>query len=65
MLSPCGVPGTILTVMPGAVALVIVLLLIPVVVIMSGAVASAIIGEAYYRSTRRKFADSELLDLPD
>ena len=57
--------GTILTVMPGAVALVIVLLLIPVVVIMSGAVASAIIGEAYYRSTRREFADSELLDLPD
>ena len=65
MLSPCRVPGTILTAMPGAIALVIVLLLIPVVVIMSGAVASAIIGETYYRTTRKKFADSELLDLPD
>ena len=51
--------------MPGAIALVIVLLLIPVVVIMSGAVASAIIGEVYYRTTRKQFADSELLDLPD
>ena len=52
-------------VMPGAIAIVIVLLLIPVVVIMSGAVASAIIGEVYYRNARSKFADSELLDLPD
>jgi hypothetical protein len=51
--------------MPGAIALVIVLLLFPVVVIMSGAVASAIIGEVFYRDTRRRFADSELLDLPD
>jgi hypothetical protein len=51
--------------MPGAIALVIVLLLIPVVVIMSGAVASAILGEALYRDGRRRFEDSELLDLPD
>jgi hypothetical protein len=51
--------------MPGAIAIVIVLLLIPVVVIMSGAIASAIIGETYYRDARAKFADSELLDLPD
>lgn len=58
-------PGTILIAMPGAIAIVIVLLLIPVVVIMSGAVASAIIGETYYRTTRKKFAESELLDLPD
>jgi hypothetical protein len=59
------VPGTSLTDVPGAIAIVIVLLLIPVVVIMSGAVASAIIGETYYRTTRQKFADSELVDLPD
>jgi hypothetical protein len=51
--------------MPGAIALVIVLLLIPVVVIMSGAAASAILGEALYRDGRRRFEDSELLDLPD
>jgi hypothetical protein len=51
--------------MPGAIAIVIVLFLIPVVVIMSGAVASAIIGEVFYRDGRRRFEDSELLDLPD
>jgi hypothetical protein len=50
---------------PGAIAIVIVLLLIPVLVIMGGAVASAIIGETYYRTTRTKFRDSELRDLPD
>ena len=51
--------------MPGAIAIVIVLLLIPVVVIMSGAVASAIVGEVLYRATRSRFKDHELLDLPD
>ena len=51
--------------MPGAIAIVIVLLLFPVVVIMSGAVASAIIGESFYRDGRFRFKDSELLDLPD
>jgi hypothetical protein len=51
--------------MPGAVALVIVLLLFPVLVITSGAVASAIIGEVFYRDGRRRFENSELLDLPD
>jgi hypothetical protein len=52
-------------VVPGAIAIVIVLFLIPVVVIMSGAVASAIIGEVFYRDGRKRFEDSELLDLPD
>ena len=51
--------------MPGAVAIVIVLFLIPIVVIVSGAVASAIIGEVFYRDGRFRFKDSELLDLPD
>ena len=51
--------------MPGAIALVIVLLLFPVVVIMSGAVASAIIGEVFCRDGRHRFEGSELLDLPD
>ena len=56
---------TSLTDMPGAVAIVIVLFLIPVVVIMSGAVASAILGEVFYRDGRFRFRDSELRDLPD
>ena len=43
--------------MPGAIALVIVLLLFPVVVIMSGAVASAIIGEVFYRDGRYRFKE--------
>ena len=51
--------------MAGPIAIVIVLLLIPVLVIMSGAVASAIIGEAFYRDGRYRFRNSELLDLPD
>ena len=51
--------------MPGAIALVIALLAIPVVVIMSGAVASAIVGEALYRNGRADNEGSELLDLPD
>ncbi len=51
--------------MAGAIALIVLMLVIPVLVLMSGAVASAIIGETYYRTTRQKFADSELLDLPD
>ncbi len=51
--------------MPGAIAIVLVLLLIPVVVIMSGAVASAILGEVMYRDGRARNEGSELLDLPD
>jgi len=51
--------------MPGAIAIVIVLFLIPVAVIMGGAIASAIIGEVFYRDGRSRFRDNELLDLPD
>ena len=58
-------PGTNLITLPGAIAIVIVLLLFPVVVIMSGAVASAILGEVFYRDGRFRFKDSELRDLPD
>ena len=50
---------------PGAIAIVIVLFLIPVVVLMAGAVGSAILGELFYRDGRRRHEDSELLDLPD
>jgi hypothetical protein len=51
--------------MAGAVAIVVVLLLIPMLVVMSGAVASAILGEALYRDGRVRNEGSELLDLPD
>jgi hypothetical protein len=51
--------------MAGAIAIVVVLLLIPVLVIIGGAVASAIIGEAEYRDGRARNPGSELLDLPD
>lgn len=51
--------------MAGAVAIVLVLLLIPVVVLMSGAIASALFGELLYRDGTARNEGSELLDLPD
>ena len=51
--------------MLGGIAIVVVVLLIPVAVLMSGAAASAVIGEVFYRDGRQRYADSELLDLPD
>jgi hypothetical protein len=51
--------------MLGGIAIVLAVLLIPVGVLMSGAAASAVIGEVFYRDARRRHADSELLDLPD
>ena len=51
--------------MPGAIALVIVLLGFPVLVITGGAIASAIFGEVAYRDGRARNEGSELLDLPD
>ena len=51
--------------MAGAVAIVIVLLLIPVIVLMGGALASAVLGEVLYRDGRSRHDGSELLELPD
>ncbi|MGB0114489.1 MAG: hypothetical protein WBP59_14815 [Ilumatobacteraceae bacterium] len=51
--------------MAGAILIVVALLVFPILVIMSGAAASAIIGEVSYRDARVRFKDSELLDLPD
>ncbi|NND74506.1 MAG: hypothetical protein HKN44_05825 [Ilumatobacter sp.] len=51
--------------MLGGIAIVLAVLLIPVGVLMSGAVASAIFGEVAYRDGRRRHEGSELLDLPD
>jgi len=51
--------------MAGAVILIAVLLLFPIVVIMSGAVASGIIGQVLYFDGRARNEGSELLDLDD
>lgn len=51
--------------MAGPILIILALLLLPVLVIMGGAAISALIGEVEYRDGRRRFADSELLDLPD
>ena len=51
--------------MAGAIALIVVMILIPVAVLMSGAAASAIIGEVFRRNGERVHEGSELIDLPD
>ena len=51
--------------MLGGIAIVLAVLLIPVGLLMSGAVASAALGEAFRRDARHRHPDSELLDLPD
>lgn len=51
--------------MAGAIAIVIVLLLIPVAVLMSGAAGSALFGELFHRDGTARHEGSELLDLPD
>jgi hypothetical protein len=49
----------------GAVLIVLALLLFPVVVIMSGAVASGLIGQLLYRDGVARNEGSELLELDD
>ena len=51
--------------MAGAIAIVIVLLLIPVIVLVSGGIASGILGELLYRDGKARFEGNELADLPD
>jgi hypothetical protein len=48
----------------GGIAIILVVLLIPVAVLITGAAASAVVGEVFYRDGR-KDAHPELLDLPD
>jgi hypothetical protein len=50
--------------MLGGIAIILVVLLIPVAVLISGAAASAVVGEVFYRDGK-KDAHPELLDLPD
>jgi hypothetical protein len=49
----------------GVIAIVVVLLLIPVIVLMSGGALSAVIGLMFGRDADRRFAGSELLELDD
>jgi hypothetical protein len=51
--------------MPGVIAIIIVLLAIPVAVLMSGAVASALIGQVLWKDAQVRHEGSELLDLDD
>ena len=50
--------------MPGAIALVIALVIVlPVLVLVSGAVAAAILGHFLVREAEERHAGSELVDL--
>ena len=51
--------------MLGAIALIIAMIAIPVTVMMSGAAASAILGETLRRDGIRRHEGSELLELED
>ena len=49
--------------MPGAIAIVLVLFLLPVVVCMSFAVIAAVFGQLLYKDGEARNEGSELLDL--
>lgn len=51
--------------MAGAIALIVVMVLFPVAFLMTGAAASALIGEVLRRDGIARHDGSELLDLPD
>jgi ABC-type thiamin/hydroxymethylpyrimidine transport system permease subunit len=50
---------------PGAIAIVIVLLLIPVLVLISGGVLAGVIGQVLGRDADARHAGDELLELED
>lgn len=51
--------------MAGVIAIVVALLLIPVIVLMSGGVLSAVVGFLFGRDAQARFEGSELLELDD
>ena len=51
--------------MAGAIAIVVVLALFPVFILMSGGVASAVIGAVLQRDGETRHGGSELLELDD
>ena len=54
-----------LAIVPGAIAIVIALLLIPVIVLMTGGVLSAVVGLLLGRDADARYEGSELLELDD
>ena len=51
--------------MAGAIIIVVVLLLFPVLVLLSGGIAAAILGQALAIDGERREEGSELAELPD
>ena len=59
------VPANYTDPMAGAIAIIVVLAIFPVLIAMSGGVASAILGAVLQRDGERRFEGSELLDIDD
>ena len=59
------VPADYTDPMAGAIAIIAVLAIFPVLIAMSGGVASAILGAVLQRDGERRFEGSELLDIDD
>ena len=59
------VPANYTDPMAGAIAIISVLAIFPVLIAMSGGVASAILGAVLQRDGERRFEGSELLDIDD
>ena len=59
------VPANYTDPMAGAIAIIAVLAIFPVLIAMSGGVASAILGAVLQRDGERRFEGSELLDIDD
>jgi hypothetical protein len=51
--------------MAGAIAIVVVLLLLPVLVLIAGGIGSAVLGEVLWRDGQARAEGNELRDLPD
>lgn len=49
--------------MPGAIAIIVFLLVLPVAVLMSGSVAAAVLGQVLCRTAERDHEGSELVEL--
>ncbi|MAG09274.1 MAG: hypothetical protein CL494_02525 [Actinobacteria bacterium] len=59
------VPANYTDPMAGAIAIIAVLAIFPVLIAMSGGLASAILGAVLQRDGERRFEGSELLDIDD
>ena len=59
------VPADYTDPMAGAIAIIAVLAIFPVLIAMSGGVASAILGAVLQRDGEHRFEGSELLDIDD